>query len=230
MQPFQCYRTGKCCTNIKGKNGFGLLLFDTEATEFLTQGKNLGHIPKLEYVIKLEPKTKTKVIILIQLAETNCPFLNKENMECRIYEKRPLVCRSYPVQSTGLDPARPGRFAAGKACEGCQKTGFLKIIDENKPMTHQEIRTRAKEMASVFGDAYYNQLMVEQNNYTDYKVFEQLKNKGYFKPVAQEQLSEVKNWTTKTLAQFCRQEGITHTYFTIFDLDNIKKEYQHKLQ
>ncbi len=52
-------------------------------------------------LIAIDQLTNTPLGLVWQLAHEKCPFLNESNL-CNIYEKRPLICRLFPVRRTGL--------------------------------------------------------------------------------------------------------------------------------
>ena len=87
---FQCQRCAKCCRNLlESKNDFlrGLPLTEKEAQLFPKEIVS----PKLG--IGLNEATE---IVLYQLNINCCPHIN-ENNECKIYDKRPLMCQSFPI-------------------------------------------------------------------------------------------------------------------------------------
>jgi Fe-S-cluster containining protein len=87
---FQCQRCAKCCRNLlENKNGFlrGLPLTEKEAQLF----------PKEIVFPKLGIGSKdVSEIVLYQLDIICCPYVNNQN-ECKIYQKRPLMCQSFPI-------------------------------------------------------------------------------------------------------------------------------------
>ncbi len=88
---FECLRCGKCCRTIldHDNSGFtrGLLLTEAETCLFPENSVS----PKLAVGLG-EPET----IILYQLNVNVCPSVSDKNL-CQIYEKRPLMCRSFPI-------------------------------------------------------------------------------------------------------------------------------------
>ena len=85
---FGCLRCGKCCRGLNAKGYFGLFLYPHEIHLFpslsikpcLGKGKH--------------PRHSNFKIWAYQLNETNCSHL--VNNACKIYDKRPMVCRHYP--------------------------------------------------------------------------------------------------------------------------------------
>jgi Fe-S-cluster containining protein len=102
-QRFECKQCAKCCTNARG-GSFGLSMFDFEAEDLKQKAleKNV--------TLSLEPSSfvvehGTRIVIQWKMKNEQCPFLEKN--ECGIYSDRPLVCRSFPVASTGLHGKMP---------------------------------------------------------------------------------------------------------------------------
>ncbi|MCW4009525.1 MAG: YkgJ family cysteine cluster protein [Candidatus Bathyarchaeota archaeon] len=87
---FECSRCATCCRNLledSGKMLRGLPL--TEAETQLYPAEIVA--PKLGVGI-----TGPDKVILYQLNVNCCPHLNQQN-QCKIYAKRPLMCRSFPI-------------------------------------------------------------------------------------------------------------------------------------
>ena len=89
---FQCLKCGSCCKNIiETINGVqrGLILTKKETKLFPAE------IVTPQYAIGI---TKPTRIVFYQMKTNPCPYLNAKN-ECRIYDNRPLICRSFPVMA-----------------------------------------------------------------------------------------------------------------------------------
>jgi Fe-S-cluster containining protein len=88
---FKCSRCGACCRNLL-TDEFGVLsglsLTEEEIcffdSELIKPNMGLGN-------------GKSINIITYQLNQSVCPHIDEKN-KCKIYEKRPLVCQSYPVE------------------------------------------------------------------------------------------------------------------------------------
>ena len=223
MAKFTCEKSGRCCQNLRNGRGFGLMLFDWEALGFLNDGDRLlGRQPALQHIIRADPKTRTRVILMNQLAEDKCPFLDEEN-KCRVYPTRPLVCRGYPVQSTGLDPAHPTKVSVGRECSGCKTCGILRAVPA--PKNNTQAYAAAKILYETFGDSFVHQFMVEQNNNLDYLLLNQLKAMGHF-GVTKE---ETKSWPLISFGNLCKKSGLSHKYLRPEDLESVKKELMGKI-
>lgn len=106
MANFDCSRCGACCTNIIGKSGeleFGIYLEPKDIDNFSP-----------ESVFPLLGKGSSIEITAYQVGTINCPnYVEKEGKgSCQIYDKRPLVCKSFPVIS---------RFKLSEGCPAVQK-------------------------------------------------------------------------------------------------------------
>jgi Fe-S-cluster containining protein len=88
MRKFECIKCGKCCSHLIGFRDdvrFGMYLSPEEVKLFPS-----------EMVIPLFRHKKK--IIAYQLKEDHCPHLTADNL-CEIYDKRPLLCRTFPMVS-----------------------------------------------------------------------------------------------------------------------------------
>jgi Fe-S-cluster containining protein len=97
---FKCYNCGRCCRN---------LLFEDQGIVnglSLRTKKEAELFPKEmvfpSFGIGLDPNdlSKPKKIVSYQLGVNDCPFISDSNV-CELYEKRPLVCRGFPLMSMG---------------------------------------------------------------------------------------------------------------------------------
>ena len=94
IMEFECKKCGYCCkTLLEYKRGvlMGLALL-TEEEKKLFDEKNIT--PAFAFGKEDIPIQ----IASYQLNLAKCPYIN-ENNRCKIYDKRPLVCRAYPVTS-----------------------------------------------------------------------------------------------------------------------------------
>jgi Fe-S-cluster containining protein len=87
---FQCLKCATCCRNLLEKIGGvlrGLPLTEQEVSLFPREVIS----PKVALGVD-EPET----IIQYQLNLNCCPYVSACN-DCRIYDKRPLMCQSFPI-------------------------------------------------------------------------------------------------------------------------------------
>ena len=87
---FECKKCGSCCGGLfVYEHGVvsGLSLTEEEAKLFE---------PKQVAPYMAIGDEKPRTIFFYQLTLTDCPQINEKN-ECKIYEKRPLICRAFPV-------------------------------------------------------------------------------------------------------------------------------------
>jgi Fe-S-cluster containining protein len=92
---FECLQCATCCRNLletrDGKSS-GMTLTDKEASIFQPAIVS----PKIALGM-----SAPEITILYQLNVKCCPNVNEKNM-CQIYEKRPLVCQSFPIISGAI--------------------------------------------------------------------------------------------------------------------------------
>jgi Fe-S-cluster containining protein len=92
---FECKNCATCCRNLletkEGKSK-GLTLTEKEANLFPSSMVS----PKFAIGLNA-PET----VILYQLNVKCCPNVNEKNL-CQIYQRRPLVCQSFPIISGAI--------------------------------------------------------------------------------------------------------------------------------
>ena len=116
---FSCIKCGNCCKSdlvevkakiapseekgplYKNHGAIGLPVLDFQKAELEEEAKKLGikasFVPEKYFFDAL---TKTMVVATWKLEGTPCPFLSEEKM-CRVYSKRPFVCRRFPLLVQG---------------------------------------------------------------------------------------------------------------------------------
>jgi len=92
---FQCLKSGDCCTHLVNEVGNfdvtnGLLLLAIEKDLFSK------HLVKPQWGLGGSTGNEPEQIVTYQLTENVCPFYDKER-GCMTHDKRPLVCRAFPV-------------------------------------------------------------------------------------------------------------------------------------
>jgi len=101
---------------------------------------------------------KSERTIVYQLKMSNCPFITKSNT-CRIYQKRPLVCRQFPYKSEGFVSGKCPIFS--HAAKGTQiELSLLEIESKEKMIKYVNNRIqkyRRKGLRGWFFDLRANQ-------------------------------------------------------------------------
>lgn len=95
---FHCQKCGKCC-----ESGVGVAMWPHEFHRLKKLDKHIyKHIVMIGnwYALRLP-----------------CVFYNSKKHRCKIYEKRPIACRMYPL---GVSP--DGSAKVSPNCPGAQKT------------------------------------------------------------------------------------------------------------
>lgn len=103
---FKCLSCGDCCKRIvihdrgRLKLTVGLCLMPKERKLFKKYPDAVIY-PYIQLNMKNSPETK---VVCYQLVTEPCPLLNLETNKCRIYKKRPMVCREFPfsIETGGL--------------------------------------------------------------------------------------------------------------------------------
>jgi Fe-S-cluster containining protein len=137
---FECKKCGKCCTIIKNneKSMGGLPLFEWEKEELekiaLENGIKLMIGPT---DLVFDKKSNSYICINFSLKQEPCVFL-KDN-KCSIYEKRPFICRYFPLAQSPLiiREDKSLDISSFLHCHSFDANKFLKEnfeIDEGKPL------------------------------------------------------------------------------------------------
>lgn len=219
---FECLKCGDCCKNFGSNDSFsGLPLFEWEKKEFERLAKERGIFLNINSTnIIYDKKSKTYVNISYFMENQPCPFL-KDN-QCAVYEKRPIVCRSFPLaRNPVIDDEHLG-LNCFMHCSNFNSNLFLKEklkIKENKSFLIKE-KKFIEEYKKFFGETvliyesihsniwkYVKKKIIELegNNITSFKdVKEILGNKQKIIPFF-EFLVKINNITEKE-----KREIITH--------------------
>lgn len=92
---FHCRKCGTCCRSL-------LEYVNGVKTGLLLTAKETGLFPSDMVSPKLAIGTmKPEAIVSYQLNVDVCPYINERN-ECRIYDRRPLICQSFPYVLNGM--------------------------------------------------------------------------------------------------------------------------------
>lgn len=90
---FQCKKCGTCCRNLMEDRNY----IDIHNGMFLTAREIRLFQRKLISPHFAIGKNQPKHIISYQLNIPVCPHLTEKN-KCRIYDKRPLTCKAFPLE------------------------------------------------------------------------------------------------------------------------------------
>ncbi len=137
---FKCLHCGRCCRNIlRGYNGIisGLVLFPDETelfpkeTVFPSIGLGFDRIDPL----------KPESIVTYQIDSEDCPHLSEKNT-CKIYDKRPLICRAFPLITMN---EKGFNIADSQNCLFVEKTEQEKgPLDSLLPITPKRLKAQSE--------------------------------------------------------------------------------------
>jgi Fe-S-cluster containining protein len=149
---FKCKKCSCCCRKFGGGDGAKephLPIFEWEVEIIKKIAKERGiNLDIRPSDVFLDKKSDTAFCCMYGLFNEPCNFL-KEN-KCSIYEKRPLVCRMFPLFCTP-------EFAANGFNLGCfwkcQNFNNAALIEYLKGKTKGE---SIKELKKIYGNSYEN--------------------------------------------------------------------------
>lgn len=117
---FTCLSCGDCCRNLLKEvdgnvNGLGLFPWETKLfpKELVSPQFGVG-------IVRKKGRLRPRRVVRYQLRVSVCPNLSEGN-RCRIYDKRPNACRSFPIEPTppfGALVSRECRFVVERTRNG----------------------------------------------------------------------------------------------------------------
>lgn len=116
---FECTRCGKCC---RGEPGY--VWVTPEEIERLA--KRLGYTP-FQFEERFVRTVRGRKKSLIELDNGDCILCDAEK-GCRVYEERPIQCKTWPFWSRNIDTENSWRKVA-RFCHGCNR-GRLFTFEE----------------------------------------------------------------------------------------------------
>jgi len=145
-QKFQCKQCGKCCTEFRL-----LPLFEWETKEL----KKIAKEKKIKISIKpnlyfLDKKSNTVFVYLYGMFNHPCPFLKRKR--CSIYDKRPLICRQFPIFKTPQFN-REKNFDA-KCFLHCGNFNFKKSLLDNLSFNDIILEKSIAYLKKIYGECY----------------------------------------------------------------------------
>ncbi|MCL2347705.1 MAG: YkgJ family cysteine cluster protein [Planctomycetaceae bacterium] len=116
---FTCKQCGRCCT---GEPGY-VWVDDNEITAMAKQC-GLDRETFVSSFVRKAGKKKS----LVELPNGDCIFFDREIKGCKLYDSRPIQCRTWPFWDQNIDRLNSWKKTA-KFCPGCQQ-GELHPVDE----------------------------------------------------------------------------------------------------
>ena len=136
-------KTGGCCTNVH------LIIHSSEITPFL-KAKDSGLFTKSHV---LEKWNDNKDLYVYTSTDQRCIFLSTNNT-CLIYEKRPTICRLYPVVwKTGI--IEPFNIYIDLLCPLSHVVPIIDIYKPSKKMINKELMKKIGSLNFDDNDCSY---------------------------------------------------------------------------
>ena len=117
---FECTVCGRCCTG-----GSGYVWVSQEEINGIAAQMGLAP-PVFEQVFTWT--VRPKKVSLKEYPNGDCVLLSDKTRRCRVYEKRPIQCRTWPFWSQNLVSANTWSAVAA-TCPGCNR-GRLYTLEE----------------------------------------------------------------------------------------------------
>ena len=103
---FKCLKCGECCKNLHIKTKLGGAKWVTLGLFILPHERKLFPanivMPMYGAGIKGKSRPRPDIIFAYQISQNICPHLTSKNL-CGIYKRRPIACRSFPLETVFLD-------------------------------------------------------------------------------------------------------------------------------
>jgi Fe-S-cluster containining protein len=109
-------------------------------------------------------------VLLWNIENKECPFLDEK--QCIIYENRPLVCRAFPVVSTGIHGNRP--MMRSMLCP--QEIAFTGLGEKDK------LSIALKKLINRYGENFLSCYLLEKIEENEKNVLEILIKEEKIKP------------------------------------------------
>ena len=170
---FHCEKCTNCCKNLfkEQEKSFGLTVFDFEAEILKKEAKKKKIALSLGPVNFIADMVSKKAIVLLWSIENKeCPFL--DNKECVIYENRPLVCRAFPVVSTGIH----GKMSMMRSMLCPQEMGFTGLGEKDK------LSAALKKLMHRYGENFLSCYLLEKIEENEKNVLEILIKEEKIRP------------------------------------------------
>jgi Fe-S-cluster containining protein len=131
VKAFECQKCGHCCKSFKDEErGLkGLPLFEWEKEELEKVAKEKGIELNIEVTdIIYDKKSNSYICLNFSLIQEPCPFLKET--QCSIYNKRPLICRAFPLVKSPLTMKEGEKFDLSSFID-CPNFDFKSFLMEN---------------------------------------------------------------------------------------------------
>ncbi|HUT91660.1 MAG TPA: YkgJ family cysteine cluster protein [Thermoguttaceae bacterium] len=123
---FQCTGCGRCCTGAPG------YVYVTKS-EIKTLAAALGlEVSEFEEAF-VRPVGRRES--LVELPNGDCVFYDNPSRRCRVYEVRPLQCRTWPFWRSNLRSAE----AWERTCRACPGSGRGRLVTPEKIETQMSV-------------------------------------------------------------------------------------------
>jgi Fe-S-cluster containining protein len=190
VKKFQCQRCGGCCKNTRGRLGeigkkraIPPFIFEYTSRQKASISLHEWELPVLKEEAKRQNLSLTVVPYLAiwddinrlpvalnyTLDHDDCPFVTKENI-CSINDKKPLVCKAYPVHIYGLLNPQPG-VKIDINHGDCPNAAVLGETDKLEKIKYSDL---TKNLFEVYGASFVGMLQEEAAADTEAEILKEM--------------------------------------------------------
>ncbi len=112
---FECLGCGGCCTGDPG-----YVWVDQEEIAALAQALAMDPAEFEDALVRSVGKRKS----LVEMSDGDCVFFDGRTCRCRVYEARPLQCRTWPFWQSNVQSPRTWQ----QACRMCPGSGQGPVV------------------------------------------------------------------------------------------------------
>ena len=159
--------------------------------------------------------SKRNLVILYGYESKDCPFL--KGNDCQVYGDRPLVCRAFPVFSTGLLTSQ-GSLMKSSRCPGQKEIA-------NEFGKSDQVGTAIRKAEKNFGECYYSCFLLESIDRDERMLVRLMMNEGII------QIDDKADYPTTEFSKFLVEKNIApnrvdELFAEIKNLESTKKKIE----
>lgn len=219
MERFVCKQCGDCCKNFSIQlseeakdekiifyleDKVSMVLWEWEKNELIKEAETRDiYFAAKPVSFFFDKISNTPVLLSWTMSHDSCPFLS--DGKCSIYDKRPFVCRMFPLVKSGLFD-----FVFGKEVllpkSICENDKIKELLEGR-----MDISEYAKRMRNYYGETFTNAVQYDMINFHFANLIKNLSEKNIIKPIISPKhlaLLRYKENTVMTFFEFLIGAGV----------------------